>query len=41
VDDIGKIVMIEGDIEGYRLPFCPSVVEDHPWAKMLPDHPTA
>jgi gluconolactonase len=41
VDDIGKMVTIEADMGGYRLPFCPSVVDDHPWAKMLPDPPTA
>ena len=39
VDDIGAIMTIAAGVEGYRLPFCPSGAEDHPWAKMLPEAP--
>jgi len=39
VDDLGAIVTFEMETSGYRLPFCPSSWEDHPWSKMLPEQP--
>jgi gluconolactonase len=39
LDDPGTIVSIPAGTTGYRLPFCPSAVSDHPWARMLPDRP--
>ncbi len=39
VDDLGTMIKIHLGIKGYRLPFCPSVTEDHPWSKMLPAPP--
>jgi hypothetical protein len=40
VDDLGAMVTFEMETGGYRLPFCPSAWEDHPWSKMLPQKPT-
>lgn len=40
IDDLGTMVTIPIGIKGYRLPFCPSGSENHPWAKMLPKAPT-
>lgn len=39
VDDLGTIITIPVGVKGYRLPFCPSMESDHPWAKMLPQPP--
>jgi gluconolactonase len=39
IDDLGTMVTIPNEIKGYRLPFCPSGWENHPWAKMLPPPP--
>jgi gluconolactonase len=39
VDDPGTMVSIHLGVTGYRLPFCPSVNPNHPWAKMLPEKP--
>jgi len=39
IDDLGTIVNIPTGGPGYRLPFCPSATADHPWSKMLPEHP--
>jgi gluconolactonase len=36
VNDSGTIVTIPLGVPGYRLPFCPSSIADHPWCKMLP-----
>jgi sugar lactone lactonase YvrE len=37
VDDLSAIETIHVGIEGYRLPFCPSATDSHPWGKMLPE----
>lgn len=34
-DDLGAMERIPIDVKGYRLPFCPTTVKDHPWAKMF------
>jgi len=39
IDDLGTMVTIPNEIEGYCLPFCPSSWENHPWSKMLPPTP--
>jgi gluconolactonase len=39
IDDLGTMVSIDIGVPGYRLPFCPSVQMEHPWAKMLPNPP--
>jgi gluconolactonase len=39
IDDLGTMVRIPTGVLGYRLPFCPSARDDHPWSKMLPDSP--
>jgi len=39
VDDLAAMVVFDLGVKGYRLPFCPSRSEDHPWAKMLPQAP--
>ncbi|HEY1281962.1 MAG TPA: SMP-30/gluconolactonase/LRE family protein [Acidimicrobiales bacterium] len=40
VDDTGEVVVLDGVATGHRLPFCPSVRPDHPWASRL-DQPAA
>ena len=39
VDDLGAVVTIPLGTPGYRLPFCPSQWNDHPWSGMLPESP--
>ena len=39
VDDPGTIIRYDLGVRGHRLSFCPSLVLDHPWAKMLPPAP--
>jgi gluconolactonase len=39
IDDLGTMVTIPAGTPGYRLPFCPTMRTDHPWAKMLPETP--
>lgn len=39
VDDPGTIIRYDLGVRGHRLSFCPSLVTDHPWAKMLPPAP--
>jgi gluconolactonase len=36
IDDLGSIVECEPGATGYRLPFCPSAMEDHPFARIIP-----
>ena len=39
IDDLGTMITYQNPIKGYRLPFCPSTWENHPWSKMLPSPP--
>jgi gluconolactonase len=39
IDDLGTMVSIDIGVPGYRLPFCPLLESEHPWASMLPDPP--
>jgi len=39
VDDLGEIVTMPVGTKGQRLNFCPSLGDDHAWAKMLPPAP--
>lgn len=37
IDDLGKLVTLAAGTTGQRLNFCPSVIEDHPWSRVLKD----
>ena len=39
IRDFGTMVTIPIGVPGYRLPFCPSAWDKHPWSKMLPESP--
>ena len=36
VDDTWSIIRFDLGVRGRRLSFCPSLTDDHPWARMLP-----
>ncbi len=39
VDDTASVVRFDLGVPGHRLSFCPSLVQDHLWARMLPQVP--
>jgi gluconolactonase len=39
LDDTGEVVLADIGMTGRRLPFCPSLAGDHPWAAAMPPLP--